>query len=281
MKYPIKLSEHKIDEYRQRGFCVTPEILKPSEISQFRTAVDREVADRTQHDSRPLGKKSVYEQSFVQCMRLWETSDEVRALSCHHGLAGLASQLLQESSVHLWQDQALYKESGGRETTPHQDQPFWPIGAAPLVSAWIPLTDVTVKSGAMAYVPTSHKLGSLRVVDITHKSEPYDILADPLVSGIQPESVEVKAGSIIWHDGFTIHQAHANQSSRTRKVFTVVYLASGYPRVKSWPVFPLDRAGVEVGEVLQGEGLPVVWPPPAQLPRPPEVKGQVLGPQHG
>jgi ectoine hydroxylase-related dioxygenase (phytanoyl-CoA dioxygenase family) len=133
----------------------------------------------------------------------------------------------------------------------------------------------------MAYVPTSHKLGSLRVVDITHKSEPYDILADPLVSGIQPESVEVKAGSIIWHDGFTIHQAHANQSSRTRKVFTVVYLASGYPRVKSWPVFPLDRAGVEVGEVMQGEGLPVVWPPPAQLPRPPEVKGQVLGPQHG
>ena len=207
MKYPIKLSEHKIDEYRQRGFCVTPEILKPSEISQFRTAVDREVADRTQHDSRPLGKKSVYEQSFVQCMRLWETSDEVRALSCHHGLAGLASQLLQESSVHLWQDQALYKESGGRETTPHQDQPFWPIGAAPLVSAWIPLTDVTVKSGAMAYVPTSHKLGSLRVVDITHKSEPYDILADPLVSGIQPESVEVKAGSIIWHDGGRIYSA--------------------------------------------------------------------------
>ena len=281
MKFPITLTQDKIDEFRQRGFCVTPDILKPSELKRFRTAVDREVADRSQHDRRSLTQKSIYEQSFIQCMRLWETSEEVRALSCHSGLAGLASQLLQQPTVLLWQDQALYKEAGGRETTPHQDQPFWPIGAAPLVSAWIPLTDVTVASGAMAYVPASHKLGRLRVVDITHNSEPYDILADPLVSDIQPENVEVEAGSIIWHDGFTIHLAHANRTAQTRKVFTVVCLASGYPRTRAWPVFPLDRAGVAVGALMQGEGLPVVWPAPERLPSPPDTRGQALGPQHG
>ncbi|NCF77122.1 MAG: hypothetical protein GWP45_08010, partial [Proteobacteria bacterium] len=44
----------------------------------------------------------------------------------YKGLAGIAAQLLGIESVRLWQDQALYKEAGGRETTPHQDETFWP-----------------------------------------------------------------------------------------------------------------------------------------------------------
>ena len=74
----------------------------------------------------------------------------------------MAAQLLGVDSVRLWQDQALYKEAGGRETTAHQDETFWPIGKAPLVSAWIPFDAVTPKNGAMAYVPGSHRAGSLK-----------------------------------------------------------------------------------------------------------------------
>jgi len=114
MKFPTELARTKINEFRQRGFCVTPDILTLPEIEQFGAAVDREVAVRTGHDRRPLKEKTAYEQSFIQCMRLWESSEQVRALSCHSGLAGLAAQLLQEPTILLWQDQALYKEPGGR-----------------------------------------------------------------------------------------------------------------------------------------------------------------------
>ena len=104
-------------------------------------------------DTRSVSDKTTYEQSFIQCMRLWETNADVRPLSCHPGLAGMAAQLLGVDSVRLWQDQALYKESGGRETTAHQDETFWPIGTAPLISAWIPFDAITIHNGAMAYVP--------------------------------------------------------------------------------------------------------------------------------
>ena len=104
-------------------------------------------------------------------------------LTFHEGLAGIAAQLLGVPSVNLWQDQALYKEPGGRETTAHQDQPFWPIGKAPLISAWIPLNAVDEGNGAMAYVPGSHLAGPLKVVDITHTSKPFDILNDPALKG--------------------------------------------------------------------------------------------------
>ena len=181
--------------------------------------------------------------------------------------------------MRLWQDQALYKEAGGRETTPHQDQTFWPLGTQGLLSAWIPLDDVTITSGAMAYVPGSHKAGRLQVVDITHTTDPYDILSDPALQGAQPQPVEVPAGSIIWHHGLTVHQASANTTSATRRAFTIVYIDAAARRSKAWPAYPLDRDGVEVGDVIAGPGMPVLWPPPGELPTPPEDISVPVGPQ--
>jgi len=279
-RFPIELHATQVAEFRDNGYLVTPEVFTPQELRALTRAVDDEVARRTVDDVRVLAAKSTYEQSFIQCMRLWETAPEVAPFSMHAGLAGIAAQLLEVDSLVLWQDQALYKEAGGRETTPHQDQTFWPIGSEPLVSAWIALDDVSQDNGAMSYVPGSHKVGGLKVVDITHTSEPYDILQDPALGGSTPRTVEVSAGSVVWHHGFTVHQAAANNTPRTRRVFTTVYLSAQARRAKAWPAYPLDRAGVGVGEVIAGEGLPQVWPPLSEMPKVPAAVSQATGPQY-
>jgi len=279
-EFPILLPSPIINAFAADGFVTTEHSLTAEELITYRDAVDREVQLRTHADRRAVHEKTTYEQSFIQCMRLWETSPEVLPLSCHPGLAGIAAQLLNVDSVRLWQDQALYKEPGGRPTTPHQDETFWPIGDAPLVSAWIPFDDVGPHNGAMAYVPGSNQAGRLKVVEITHRSEPYAILDDPALGGAQPLWMSVPAGAITWHHGLTVHQASANTSDRTRRVFTIVYIASDARRVASWPAYPLDREGIEVGEALRGTGMPVLWPPPAQAPVPPSLTGDKMGPQY-
>jgi ectoine hydroxylase-related dioxygenase (phytanoyl-CoA dioxygenase family) len=279
LTYPITLEPDLIQAFQSRGFVVTPDVLSAEELDRYGRAVDAEIDRRTSEDRRALEDKSVYEQSFIQCMRLWETSPVVADLSFHAGLAGIAAQLLDVPSVVMWQDQALYKESGGRETTPHQDQTFWPLDEAPLVSAWIPFEDVDGENGAMSYVPGSHLAGRLKVVDITHTTDPYDILKDPALKGRELEKVSVKAGSVVWHHGLTVHAADANRSAATRRVFTVVYLSADARRAGEWPAFPLDRAGVKVGEVAQGEGMPRLWPPLADRPEPPATLGGATGPQ--
>jgi len=278
--YPITIGENQIQQYRDKGFLLTPGVLTNSEIKQYGNAVDKEVAARTADDHRTLDEKSTYEQSFVQCMRLWETSREVQPLTFHQGLAGIAAQLLGAEKVRLWQDQALYKEPGGKDTEAHQDQTFWPIGEAPLVSAWIPFQPIDETNGAMAYVPGSHLVGALRVVDITRTTTPYPILEDPALKGTKPEVVMVEPGSVVWHSGFTVHCAAANASDQTRRVFTVVYFADGSVRTGNRAVFPLDRAGVRVNEPMRGEGMPVLWPAPDTLPNPPADTGQKTGPQY-
>ncbi|MEM6999325.1 MAG: phytanoyl-CoA dioxygenase family protein [Pseudomonadota bacterium] len=277
--FPMVLSPAQVEAFARDGFVVTKQIFSSAELDVFSAAVDAEVARRTASDQRSVADKNRYEQSFVQCMRLWETAPDVVPLTCHAGLAGVATQLLQVQGVRLWQDQALYKEAGGAETTPHQDQTFWPLGEEPLISAWIPFDDVTLANGAMSYVPGSHRAGRLKVVDITHTTEPYAILDDPALVGEKPRLVEVKAGEVVWHHGLTIHQAAANSSSNTRRVFTVVYIGDTARRQANWPVFPLDRDGIGVGELIQGPGMPQLWPPPADLPQPPTSRGEATGPQ--
>ncbi len=277
--FPHLLSDAVIEQFNQEGFIATPEVFSATELRTLGHAVDDEVSKRSAHDTREVGQKSTYEQSFVQCMRLWETNSVVRDFVCDGRLAGMAAQLLKVPSVRLWQDQALYKESGGRETDAHQDQTFWPIGDAPLLSVWIPFDAVSHNNGAMAYVPGSHLAGGLRPVDITHTTEPYDILSDPKLSQRLPRWMEVDAGEMIWHHGFTVHQAAANSSARTRRVFTVVFIADGCAREKPWPTFPLDRDQVEVGDLIAGPGMPVLWPKPAKSPSVPEQQGVLLGVQ--
>ena len=276
------LDKNEVDQFTRDGYVSTDGLLSVDEVDTFGEAIDNAVARRVDGDDRELAAKSVYEQSFVQCMRLWETDADVAPLTFHPRLAEAAAQLLGVEGVRIWQDQALYKEPGGRITDAHQDAPFWPIGDAPVVSAWIPLVGSTIENGAVGYVPGSHRLGKLKTVNLLEADEAYDILTDPAIGGRQPVYVEAAKGAVVWHHGMTVHAALANASGVTRRAFTVVYIADGCRRAEPWPSFPLDRAGIAVGDVMQGEGLPLVWPREStRVPDPPMVTGAPTGPQAG
>ena len=182
-----KIDQQTISSFERDGFVVVEDLLDKSELERFGAAVDTAVARRSAGDTRDVEEKTLYEQSFIQCMRMWEDDPEVRPLTFHPRIGATAAALLGADAVRIWQDQALYKEAGGRETDAHQDLPFWPIREPDLVSAWIPFEASTRESGAMAYVPGSHRSGLNQFVDITHlmHPEPYDILADPAIADTQ------------------------------------------------------------------------------------------------
>ncbi len=274
------LEAETVERFDTDGYVVTPGLLPVGEMERYGRAIDRAVTKRIAGDGRTVDEKSGYEQSFIQCMRLWETDPEVAPLTFDRRLAEAAAQLLRVDRVRLWQDQALYKEPGGRITDPHQDATFWPIGDTPLISAWIPLDGSTIDGGAMGYVPGSHRLGHLRTVNLLETSDAYEILADPALEGRLPVYVEAPKGTVVWHHGLTVHAAKANRTPATRRAFTIVYIADGHRRAKPWPSFPLDRAGVGVGEPMEGEGLPLLWPRADDtIPAPPPIIGEPTGPQ--
>jgi ectoine hydroxylase-related dioxygenase (phytanoyl-CoA dioxygenase family) len=261
-----------VEAFARDGFVVVPGLLTDGELDRFGAAVDAAVAERSRGDTRRLEDKSRYEQSFRQCQNLWEDSPDVRPLTFHPRVGRAAAELLRCDGVRLWHDQALYKEPGGRETDAHQDHAYWPIAETDQVTAWIPFDGSARDTGAMAYVPGSHRVGLDHFVDIfgVFTPEPDDILAHPDVAGVEPVLVEVPRGSVAFHHGLTVHLAHPNRSDRMRRVHTVIYLRDGCTRSTRLPHPSVERAGIEVGAPIASPVTPVAWPRPGgDLPEPP------------
>jgi len=262
------LDDAAVAAFARDGFVVVPGLLTHDELDHYGAAVTTAVADRTRNDTTPLEAKSRYQQSFVQCMNLWEDHPEVAPLVFHPRVGQAAAELLGVAAVRLWHDQALYKRARGRVTDPHQDHPYWPIAETASVTAWIPFEGSTVASGAMSYLPGTHTIGLRKFVNIFF-GEPEDILTDPEVAGIEPVLVEVPKGSVAFHHGLTVHVAKPNTTDHDRAVHTMIYFPDGSTRGYPFPHFAVERSGIEVGAAIDGDVTPIAWPRPADAPIPP------------
>ena len=241
-------------QYERDGFVAVRGLIDPADLAPLAGAVDAAVARRKARDTRSLEEKSRYEQSFVQCQYLWEDAPDIRPLTFHQGVCGMAAALMGTGRVRLWHDQALYKEAGGKATQAHQDHPYWPIAEDDTITAWIPLVEVDRETGCMGYVPGSHHAGRHFV----------DIFAGDDSSGpqIEDQAIFVPAvpGDVLFHHGRTMHMALPNRSQRTRRAYTAIYFSDGCTRTGERRHPSVDRTGIAIGARIDGPATPVVWP---------------------
>jgi len=250
----------QIEQFRRDGFVVIEDLLTDDEVEKFGAAVDRAVADRGRNDTRALAEKSLYEQSFTQCINLWEDHPDVSPLTFHPKISEAATMLIGVPRLRLWHDQALYKDGGGRYTEPHQDQPYWPMDEIDTLTAWIPFDGSTRENGCMGYVPGSHLVGVKKFINIFTADEKVKILEEPEIAAIAPVYVEVPPGAVAFHHGLTVHLAGANKSPRTRRVHTMIYFRDGATRTKPYAHPSVDRPGIKVGDAIDSDLTPIVWP---------------------
>ena len=255
------MAESLIDHFNEKGFVVAEKLLEVSEIKHYRKVLEGAVRLRKQLDKRKLSEKSEYEQSFIQCQNLWEDYPEIRKLTFDQRLAATAAKLLGVNKLRIWHDQALVKESGGRETDPHHDQPYWPIKETNTITAWIPMVPISADNGHMGFFSGSHKIKEKRFINIFKGKvgqEELDKL--PQLKGLKPEYVDLKPGDVSFHHGLTFHNAKPNLSSEDRPVFTIIYFADGSTRGSDQFHFSVDRASIGVGEVIKSDVTPLAFP---------------------
>ena len=104
-----KLTQAMVERFKIDGFLLVEDFFSHEELDRFGSEVDKAVRYRTVDDNRSHGEKNLYEQTFVQCMGLWEDNVPLRSLTFHQKLCATAADLLETDCVRLWQDQALYK----------------------------------------------------------------------------------------------------------------------------------------------------------------------------
>ncbi len=257
---PYALREDQIAFYRERGYVKLPRVLEPELIASYRGEIARLVAE-TKRDLPPLAERSTYDKAFLQLTNLWRRSTAVRELVFSRRLARLAAELMGVRGVRLWHDQALFKEPGGGVTPWHADQYYWPVSSDNTTTAWIPLLDVPLEMGPLAFCPGSQRFHFGRDLAISDESE---LTLKQKLADSGCDKGPFALGDVSFHSGWTFHRAGANRTGRMREVFTVIYIEQDMrltePRNRNQEA---DRAAwcpeVKVGEVIDAPLTPVLY----------------------
>ena len=270
-------TQKQITTFNTCGVVAIPDVIPKEQLKIMGEAVDLAVALRSVGDNRSLDKMSSYEQSFTQCINLWETDIAVRKFTFNSDLAELSAALLGVEKTRIWHDQALYKKSGGRNTDPHQDLPFWQISGQDHITAWIPFNGSKIGGGAMSYLVGSHQSGIKKFGDITGETAPFDYLSHPATKNLTPITIETDPGTVVFHHSLTVHWAASNLSSEARRVYCIIYFPDGCTYSKPWPHLIPDRRQMKLGEAYASDLNPVTWPASKTLPNTPFGKPPTTG----
>lgn len=231
------LSTSDIEAYQENGFVVIEDFLSPEELEHWRQSVAKAMHER---NGQKMPGKSItvgqddginpdadyYNNVFDQMLNLWQTNENVKRLMLDERIGRMASELSGAAGIRIWHDQALVKRPWANPTSWHLDTPFWSFADRRALSIWVALDDATLENGCLFFIPGSHKITTFENPGIgKNMNAIFDFY--PSLKRSRSTAVEMKAGSCSFHNGLTIHGAHANMTPGFRRAMTCAFMPDG------------------------------------------------------
>ena len=264
-----ELTPQAIEQYRRDGFLVIEDFLSADELEFWRTALTEAVAKRNGNkmpDRKEVyGKgddadKSYYDNVFDQLLNLWVDNDKMRQIMLDERLGKMAAQLSGADGIRIGHDQALIKKPWANPTSWHLDTPYWSFSDRRALSIWVALDDATYENGCLFFIPGSYHETTFENPGIG-KNMGAIFTTYPGFKGSKSVAATMKAGSCSFHNGLTIHGAHANMTPGYRRAMTCAYMPDGNTFNGTVNILPEDEiAKLQVGDLLNNDSLtPLIY----------------------
>lgn len=231
------LHQEQLSFYQENGYIIIDDFLDASELQHWRQAVSHAVEERQglkmpgktvrigEEDGINADAK-YFSNVFDQLLNLWQTSAEVKQLMFDERIGKMAAELAGVEGIRIWHDQVLIKKPWANPTSWHLDTPFWSFSDRRALSIWVALDDVTLENGCLFFIPGSQVETTFEHADIG-KNMGSIFEAYPSLKDRQAKPAVMKAGSCSFHNGLTIHGAHANMTPGFRRAMTCAYMPDG------------------------------------------------------
>ncbi|MEP6626685.1 MAG: phytanoyl-CoA dioxygenase family protein [Ginsengibacter sp.] len=232
-----ELAQEQIDSYQKNGFVIIENFLDSTELEHWRESVTEAVKERngqkmpgksikTGEDDGINKEADYFKNVFDQLLNLWQTNDKVKGMMLDENIGRMAAELSGADGIRIWHDQALIKRPWANPTAWHLDTPFWSFSDRRALSIWVALDDVTLENGCMFFIPGSHKETTFESPQIGKNLGDIFKVYPQFMESKSVASV-MKAGSCSFHNGLTIHGAHANMTPGFRRAMTCAYMPDG------------------------------------------------------
>jgi phytanoyl-CoA hydroxylase len=258
------IMQSQVDFYQSNGYIVIEDFLNADELKTWREAVKTAVQERNGQkipgkagaigEDDGINKEADYfSKVFDQLINLWQTNEKVKELMFDPKIGKMAATLSGVGGIRIWHDQALFKRPWANPTSWHLDTPFWSFTDRRALSIWVALDDATLENGCLFFIPGSHKETSFENPGIGKNMDSvFDFY--PAFKTSRSVAAPMKAGSCSFHNGLTIHGAHANMTPGSRRAMTCAYMPDGNVYNGIPNVLPQSYLEtLKIGDVLNNE----------------------------
>ena len=262
-----KLTDEEIRTYREDGVVCLRNALAPEWIELLRDALDRTLAE-----PGPQGKAypDMGSGRFGYDTFMWTRQEPFRRIQTESPIPSYAAQVMESSKAFLMVDLAFVKEPNTPNPTPwHQDQPYGWYNGWQVCSFWTPLDPVTLESGALEWIPGSHRWNRwFRPAGFDpaqyRDADEFEPMPDIEATRSQYRIIhyDMQPGDILAHQLLTLHYAPGNSTAdRRRRALAFRYAGDDavYAIRKTGPK-PIRDPGLKPGDRFGCELFPQVWP---------------------
>ncbi len=235
--------------YRENGYLAVENALSAGEIEDLRaetTALCRgergpirgvEPADPDEHDDEVLRR--------YLCIHFpHKLSTVMYRYLAHPAIVEILTGVIGPN-VKCMQSMLFIKASGKPGQAWHQDEDFIPTRDRSLTGGWIALDDATVQNGCLWVIPGSHKRGILWPQK-DHDNREFDCTMESVgfpYTDADAIPVEVKAGTILFFNGYLLHRSLKNRAKTGyRRVLVNHYMSA--ESLLPWRLLPGERAAI-------------------------------------
>ncbi len=253
------------DFYRENGYYVANELLSLDEVEALRAETVRicagDVGKVGGTVPRAAGESDDDVLRRVLCIHFpHKISDVMLDAVKHPAVADLLTAMVSPN-VKCMQSMLFIKAAGKPGQAWHQDEDYIPTRDRSLVGAWIAMDDATLDNGCLWIIPGSQKRGILWPQE-WHGDRRFDCALESQNFPYGPEDeipVEVKAGSVVFFNGYTLHRSLPNtRTSGYRRALVNHYMSAESFLPWFWPGQGEAKVGVaqlDVRDIVMVAGV--------------------------
>jgi ectoine hydroxylase-related dioxygenase (phytanoyl-CoA dioxygenase family) len=224
---------NRLDFYREHGYLVIPDALGSNELYELRTETLAiclgERGDVEGFDPHLAGEGDESVLRRYLCIHFPHKISEVMTkYLATPKMVDVLTEIIGPD-VKCMQSMLFIKATGKPGQAWHQDEDFIPTRDRSLTGGWIAMDDATIENGCLWVIPGSHKHGVLWPLerqddarfDCTDESTGFPYRDEDAIP------VEVKAGSIVFFNGYLLHRSFPNRAqSGYRRVLVNHYMSA-------------------------------------------------------
>ena len=211
---PKRLSAAQVQQYDEQGYVSPIPVLSAEEVARLRSELEKHEADAGHPLDFPEKSKSYL---------LYNWADEI----VHHPAVLDAVEDVIGPDILIYHSTTWIKEA----KTPsyvlwHQDGKYFHLDPHLHVTAWVALSEVSVKSGCVHVLPGSHKWGDFDHADDTGE---WNMIkrGQGIPDRFDDETgvpMELKPGEMSLHHTDLVHCSHGNDNTDRRIGIGISYI---------------------------------------------------------